>query len=332
MAKKRSFMQHWPVIALAVLVLGIFLAACVTFQVQEYEVAIVKTFGEARKDASGQVIIYQPGLHMQWPTPIDEVWKHDNRLQCYELGTGRVEQIQTHDDYMVVVTTFVLWRVGDPALFMRAVGTQALAEDKLDDLVRGSRVTVIGRHNLSQLIQVRDLGEAAETRDGALARMENEILEDVKGKALVDFGIEIVHVGIKHLGFPEQVTAKVFARMEAERNRKVQEHISEGESEATAIRAKADRESRNLQTEAEAKAKGIRAEGDEAAAREYAAFAENPELAVFLRQLEGLGNVLGKNDTLVLDTSTPLFSILGADAMTAAIEAAKKADKQGEKK
>lgn len=332
MAKKRTFMQHWPVIALAFLVLGIFLAACITFQVQEYEVAIVKTFGEARQDANGEVIIYKPGLHLQWPRPIDQVWKHDNRLQCYELGTGRVEQIQTHDDYMVMVTTFVLWRVGNPAKFMRAVGTPKIAEEKIDDLVRGSRVTIIGQHNLSQLIQVRALGEITQTDAGELAKVEAEILDDVKDQALRDFGITIVHVGIKHLGFPEQVTTKVFDRMKAERERKVREHISEGESKATEIRAAADRESRNLLTKAEAKAKGIRAEADEFAAREYAVFAENTELAVFLRQLDALGSVLGKRDTLVLDTSTPLFSILGADAMKRAVEAAKQADKQDVKK
>ena len=331
MAKKREFMQHWPVIALALVVLGIFLAACVSFQVQEYEVAIVKTFGEARKDAGGKDIIYKPGLHWQWPAPIDQVWRHDNRLQCYELKT-EIEQIQTKDDYMIMVTTFVLWRVGNPGLFMRAVNTSASAEDKITDLVRSSRSREFGQRLLSQLIQVRDLGRTAATKDGELAEIEAKILAGVKGQALDDFGIEIVHIGTKHLGFPEEVTGKVFSRMVAERGRKAQEHISEGESRATEIRAEADRRRRDLESTAEAKAKRIRGEAEGLAAREYAAFAENPELAVFLRQLDALDKILGARDTLILDTNSPLFSILGPDATKFAIAAAKKADKKGEEK
>jgi modulator of FtsH protease HflC len=331
MAKKREFMQHWPVISLALVVLGIFLAACVSFQVQEYEVAIVKTFGEARKDAGGKDIIYKPGLHWQWPAPIDQVWRHDNRLQCYELKT-EIEQIQTKDDYMIMVTTFVLWRVGNPGLFMRAVNTSASAEDKITDLVRSSRSREFGQRLLSQLIQVRDLGRTAATKDGELAEIEAKILAGVKGQALDDFGIEIVHIGTKHLGFPEEVTGKVFSRMVAERGRKAQEHISEGESRATEIRAEADRRRRDLESTAEAKAKRIRGEAEGLAAREYAAFAENPELAVFLRQLDALDKILGARDTLILDTNSPLFSILGPDATKFAIAAAKKADKKGEEK
>jgi membrane protease subunit HflC len=332
MAEKRDFMQHWPVIALAVVVLGIFLAACVSFQVQEYEVAIRKTFGKARMDSDGKIKIYKPGLHFQWPAPIDQIWKHDNRIQCYELETGRVEQIQTRDEYMVVVTTFVLWRVGDPGLFMRAITTSKAAENSLDDLVRNSRNTVFGRHDLARLIQVRDLGELTSTNQDELDAIENEILQDVKTRALEDFGIDILHVGVKHLGFPEQVTKKVFARMRAERERKVSEHLSEGESKALGIRAEADRERREIITTAEAKAKGIRSQGDEEAAKEYAAFAENPELAVFLRKLESLRKTLQKKDTLVLDTKTPPFDILNQDATDFATEAAKRADKQADKK
>jgi len=332
MAKKREFMQHWPVIALALVVLGIFLAACVSFQVQEYEVAIVKTFGEARKDAGGKDIIYKPGLHWQWPAPVDQVWRHDSRLQCYELDTGQIEQIQTKDDYMIMVTTFVLWRVGNPGLFMRAVNTSASAEDKIASLVRGSRGTVFGGRRLSQLIHVRDLGETAATKDGELALIEAEILAGVKGQALDDFGIDIVHIGTKHLGFPKDVTEKVFSRMVAERQRKAQEHISEGESKATEIRAGANRARRQLESIAQAKAKRIRGVAEGKAAKEYEVFGKNPELAVFLRQLDALPKILGSRDTLILGTDSPLFSILGPDATKFATEAAKKAAKKGEEK
>ena len=328
MAKKRELMQHWPIIALALVVLGIFLAACVSFQVQEYEIAIVKTFGEARRGPDGQAKIYSPGLHFRWPAPIDDVWRHDNRIQTYELGTGRVEQIQTADEYQIVVTTFVLWKVGDPGLFMRAITTSQAAEGKIDDLVRNSRNMVIGQHYLSQLIQVRTLGKLTTPEGDELGKVEQEILDDVRPRALEDFGIDIVHVGMKHLGFPAEVTRKVFERMKSERERKVREHIAEGDSLAVEIRAEADRKARDILSTAEAKAKGIRSEGDEEAAKAYAAFAANPELASFLRKLESLRKTLGEKTTLVLDTNTPPYDILRGDAIKFATEQAKQAEQK----
>lgn len=328
MAKKREMMQHWPIIALAVVVLGIFLAASVTFQVQEYEVALVKTFGETSKDAQGNDVVYPPGLHFKWPTPISQVWLHDNRLQSYELETGRVEQLQTNDDYQVVVTTFVLWRVGDPGRFMRAITTSRDAEENLDDLVRTSRNMVFGRHNLSQLVQVRELGEMSTPDADELARIERAILADLKPRAMENFGIDVRYVGIKHLGFPEQVTRKVFDRMIAERERKVREHISEGESRAVEIRAEADRRAREIRTAAEARARAIQGEGDEEAARAYAAFAANPELASFLRKLESLRKTLGEKTTLVLDTNTPPYDILRGDATRFAAEQARQTERE----
>jgi membrane protease subunit HflC len=327
MAKKRDFMQHWPVIALALVVLGIFLSACVTFQVQEYEVAVRKTFGKAQTDADGKTKVYSPGLHFRWPAPIDEVWRHDNRIQCYELGTGGYEQLQTRDGYSIIVNTFVLWRIGDPGLFMRSVTSSNSAREKLNTLVRDSRGIVFGQHNLSELIKVRDLGELTKTNDDELQRIEREILEDhVYTPALRDFGIEVVHIGVKHIGFAETVTAAVFERMKAERKRKASEYRSEGESRARQIEANADRLRREIITAAEAKAKGIRSEGEAKAASEYRAFAENPELAMFLRNLEAFSKVLRKEDTIVLDTNTPPFTLLKKDAIDFAAKQAKQAE------
>ena len=60
----------------------------------------------------------------------------------------------------------------------------------------------------------------------------------------------------------------------------------------------------------------IRAEGDAEAAKYYAEFKKNPELAEFLRSLEALRQILRTRTTLVLDTDTPPFNLLKADAMS----------------
>ena len=307
---RRTFWQHWPAIVLGIGVAAIFLAALVAFEVKETQYAIVMRFGKPKMvtvDGEETVKIYKPGLHARVPF-VDQVWKHDNRLQSYELRKGQVEQIQTADDYQIVVTTFVLWRVGDPLRFLRAVNTTEEAQNKLDDVIRSSRNLVLGRHDLTELINT-DPGEVR------METIEGEILEDAREVALMKYGIHLEYVGFKHLGFPEKVSTKVFDRMKAERKRKSARYRAEGKRDAQQIRAQADLTASEILAQAEADAKEIRAEGDQKAAEFYSAFRQDPELAAFLRKLDALRKTVSEKTTLVLDTETPPYDLLGADAL-----------------
>lgn len=302
-----SIRHHWPIIALACLVVVIFVIAMMTFQVKETEYAVIKTFGKAKVDESGKIIQFKPGLHLKWPF-IDQVWRHDNRIQCYELTKGHLEQITTKDQYQIVVSTYVLWRVGDPGIFLKRLKSTEEVEEKLDAAVRDSRNSIIPMHNFSELINT-------ETSESKMAEIENAMLKDISKKTMDDFGIEVIKVGFRQLGFPELVTTKVFDRMRAERDSHSQRLIAEGKSEAQKIRSEADRKANQTLAEAEAEAKKIRGEGDEIAAKHYAVFQKNPELAVFLRNLEALKASLGEKDTLILDTDTPPFTLLRPNAV-----------------
>ncbi len=333
---KRTLIQHWPIVVLGFLVAGIFLAALITFDVKQTDCAIVLRFGSPRRSggADGPVKVYDAGLHLKWPYPIETVWRQDNRLQCYELQKGQVEQIQTADDYQVVVTTYVLWRIDheNPGLFLKSVGTTAEAEKKLDDVVRNSRNIVLGRHRLTELINV----DASQVK---LEQIESEILngvdesndpgtpaDDVRIVGVRDiakrkYGIDVRHLGFKHLGFPETVSTKVFARMKAERSRKSAELRAQGDRDAKTIRADADLKKEELLAEAAGKAEGIRAEGDQIAAGHYAAFSKNPELAAFLRKLSSLRRTLSEKTTIIVDTQTPPYDLLlpGATDLDSAV-------------
>ncbi|HPY89797.1 MAG TPA: hypothetical protein PLT23_03660, partial [Lentisphaeria bacterium] len=76
------------------------------------------------------------------------------------------------------------------------------------------------------------------------------------------------------------------------------------------IRSEADRKASEILAQAEAESKRIRGEGDEAAAKHYAVFQKNPDLALFLRNLEALKVSLSDRDTLILDTDTPPYTLL----------------------
>ena len=298
--------RHWPMITLAILVVLIFVISMITFQVQETEYAIIKTFGKPKVDANGEVLQYSPGLHFRMPF-IDQVWRHDKRLQCYELTKGQHEQVTTKDEYQIIVSTYIFWRVGDPALFLKRLKSTSDAEEKLDAVVRNARVEVIPQYNFADMVNT-------ESSQAKMVEIENQMLAKISDTAMREYGIEVTRVGFRQLGFPEAVSSKVFDRMKAERASKAEKYLAEGKSEAQRIRSDADRTANSILAEAEAEAKRIRGRGDEAAAKHYAVFSKNPELAKFLRSLEALKASLGENDTLILDTDTPPFSLLKSGA------------------
>lgn len=297
---------HWPVLCLALIVCATFIVVMMTFQVKETEYAVLKFFGKPKVDENGKVKEYTPGLHLRWPF-IDQVWRHDKRLQCYELSKGKHEQLTTKDEYQIVLSTYVLWKVGDPGLFLRRMKSTGEAEANLEAVIRNSRAEVIPQHNFADLVNIK-------TSEAKMKEIEDAMLERIRTTAMREYGIEVAKVGLRQLGFPEAVSSKVFDRMKAERASKSEKYLAEGKSESQRIRSEADRKANAILAEAEADAKRIRGQGDEAAARHYAVFRKNPELASFLRSLEALKVSLGEKDTLILDTETPPFTLFKANA------------------
>ena len=140
--------------------------------------------------------------------------------------------------------------------------------------------------------------------------IEKEMLTDVQQHALSKYGINVEFLGLKKLGLPESVTQKVFDRMTAERQREVERLKALGEAEAIRIKSAADRDRDKILTEADRKATEIRGEGDAEAAKSFAVFEGNPELATFLLKLNALEATLKERSTLILDERTPPFDLL----------------------
>ena len=67
-------------ILLIVAVWGLFL---VSFQVREIESALVTRFG---KPIRGEIT--EPGFYFKWPSPIEQVYKFDSRMNVLEADLG----------------------------------------------------------------------------------------------------------------------------------------------------------------------------------------------------------------------------------------------------
>lgn len=267
-----------------------------TFQVRQTEIAVLTTFDKYSRS------ITTPGFNWRLPWPIQKVYRFDNRVQNFER---KFEQTTTKDGINVLITVFAGWQIADPRNFLESFSGDSLkAEQALEPLVRTMKTGVLGQHAFGDLISTN----AAELKFDAI---EDEMLANIKDQARKNYGIDVRFVRIKQLGLPESITAKVFARMKAERQTQVTRFLSEGEREAKITRAEADSTANQILADARASAIQITGQAEAKASEYYKVLQQNPELANFLFQRNALEQSLKDRTTLILDQQTPPFNMLG---------------------
>ena len=301
MTTKNKFFTHWPTLLLGVIVASFFLVAIFSFQIDETETAIVTTLGTPSEKP------VEPGLHMRWPYPIQDVYRFDRRVRCFS-GTIAKEgqETSTRDNQNIIVSIFINYRIIDAKKFYSSLVTISKGEAQLNNWMRGVTLEVFGRYNFGQLVNVN-------SEKMRLTQIQNEILKKISIQAKPS-GIEISFVGINSLNIPESISKSVFDRMIQERKVEAEKFLAEGRSEAQRIITEINRKRDDELAKATAKAKEIRAQGDADAAKYYATYRKSPELAAFLRKLDSLRTIMKSKTTLILDTNSAPFDVFKMDA------------------
>jgi membrane protease subunit HflC len=284
-------------LVVGVILLVIFFLLLFTFQVRQTEIVVVTTF--AKPSAKP---IDKPGLYFKWPLPIQKVYRFDKRIHNFE---DAYEQMLTADGHNLLASVYVGWTIEQPREFFNSfpAGTPAAAEPQLKSLVRSVKQAIIGQHPFSDFV-------SSNPQQVKFSQIEQEILKGIQTSAMTKYGIKVQFVGIKQLGIPESVTAKVFDRMTAERQREIERLKALGEREAIAIKSAADRDRAEILAQAEKEASAIKGAADAEASKHFGVFQQNQEFAVFLMQLRALESTLGKGATIVADPSISPFNLL----------------------
>ena len=282
-------------ITIFIVLLFIVLALVFTmFQVRETESALVLTFGKATRQ------ITEPGLYFKWPPPIESVQKFDSRARGLVAELG---ETPTKGAVPIIVNTFIVWRIAEPLAFFNAVGTISDAESKLLSQISDTQNKVIGRHEFSEFVN----SDPAKIK---FDEIEKEMLAEIQKSVRSDYGIEIKALGIRQLKISEDVSKAVFERMKAERNRRTEGTIAEGSAASKKIITDALSMQTELLAAAEARAKAIRAQGDAEAAQYYKLLEQDPQLAMFLRDIDALKKILEQRSTVVISADTEPFKLL----------------------
>jgi len=288
-------MKYFGIPILVLLLIAVFLSMLVVFQVRQTEVAFVTRFGRPVRP------ITDPGLYVKWPDPIESVTRFDARLRLFE---GDFAETTTKGAVPIIVKTYVVWRVVHPLEFFKSVGTSIQgAENKLYGQIKDTQNRIIGQHNFGELVN-------SDPNQVHLTQIQDQMLGVLKDSIEKAYGIEIRALGIKQLKVSEDVTAKVFDRMKAARNLRTRATIAEGMAEAKAIESDARAKKEELLAAAEARAMDIRGQGDAEAAQYYKMLEQEPQFAMFLKNLEALKVMLKDRTTFVVPMDAEPFKLL----------------------
>ena len=286
---------YWSTILLGLIVAAIFMVAIFSYQVQETERALVITMGKITGERG-------PGLHLRLPLPIQEIVKYDIRERCFEGNTGSLEETMTQDEKNVIVGIYTIYSIQDLKQFKNAAKNLDSAEEYLSNRMRTVKGAVIGQFRFDQMINT-------DPKKMKLAEIEKAMFDQIAPDVKERYGLQVVKVGIRTISVPAKISAAITERMKKERETAASIDKQKGKVEAEKIKTDANQKKREVITKAEAEAKKLMAEGDADAAKQYAVFSQNPELAAYLRKLDSLKRIVKTKTTLVLGTDSAPFDL-----------------------
>lgn len=278
-------------VVLIVTILGLLLFS---FQVRETESVLVTKFGKPSRE------ITEPGWYFRWPSPVDKIYAFDSRTRVFETNLG---ETTTKGAVPIIVHTYVVWKIAEPLQFFNSVGTVKEAEKYLRSQLSSTQNEVVGQYYFYEFVNSNE-------NQIKLGEIQQKMLTSLNEAVRKGYGIEIKTLGIKQLKISADVSKDVFERMKAERKRRTQEIISQGKAQAIKIRTDAESKKIELLAAAEARAKAIRGQGDAEAAKYYKMLEADPQLAMFLRDVEALKKILAERSTIVLSADTEPFKLL----------------------
>lgn len=304
-----------PIIVIVILFVPI--AFSMFYVVNEAEQVVITEFGRP----VGEPIV-NAGLKIKTPF-IQQIHRFDKRILEWD---GAANQIPTKDKRFIWLDATARWRIKDALQFYQALGTEVLAQSRLDDIIDSAARDLVTAQLLIEVVRdsnrvltldietlEEDEGQTGEPLDeieNGREKITQEIREKVQ-ETVPQFGIELVDVQIKRINYVDEVREKVFMRMISERQRISEKYKSEGEGEAAKISGEKQKELERIQSEAYKETEQIKGDADAQAIQIYAeAHGKDPEFFAFLQTLDTYRNATNPSTKLILTTDSELFKYL----------------------
>jgi membrane protease subunit HflC len=257
----------------------------------------------------------ETGLHLKWPW--QSALEVDRRLQVFDPPP---REVITGDKRNLEVSSYVVWRVSDPSLFVRSAATPEAAEARLGERVAAALSDAIGRRDLATLASI-------DPKVWALDSLTDDVVEAVAPQAARELGVAVLDVRLRRFNHPIEVRPAVFELIRSERRQVAASLRAEGEAQYQALTSQADRQRDTILARADAEAERVKGQADAESTRLLnEAHAHDPKFYEFLRTLDAYKAILDEKATVVLSTTSPLLKLLthGPDADVAPATASPK--------
>ena len=233
---------------------------------------------------------------------VDSIKVFPKAIMLYDIPPS---EVLTSDKQNMTVDSYVMWKISDPLLFYRTLGTTTVAEQRLDAITYNALKNFMGTLAQSDIIN---------QDDGAERNDIYQAISDNVNELAKNYGIDVVDVKIKRFDLPEANEQAVYARMISERKQIAEKYRADGEYEASVIRNDVDKQVNILISNASAEAAQLEAEGEAEYMRLLAAAYDSPDkrdFYEFILALDALkASLTGEEKTIILGPDSPLARIL----------------------
>ena len=282
------------ILAAVVAIVALILIGASTYTVKVNEAAIILRLGKI------STVETQTGIHFHTPF-IENVTTVYTGDILYDIP---VSDVITSDKKSMIADNYVIWSVDDATKYYQTLGAmRARAEERIEAAVYNAAKNTISSMTQDDIIAAR--GNTLTTM------ITNEANSDI-----TQYGIKIKLAEIKALDLPDDNKEAVYERMISERNNIAAGYAAKGQAEAQKIRNETDKQVSILTANAQKDAAKIEAEG-EARYMQILSDAYNDEGKAefynYLRGLDSLEALAGKNKTLILDKDSEYAKILYGD-------------------
>lgn len=280
------------VIKLGLIIIVVFIAIMTTitslYITTPAQYTIVRQFGKIVS------IVDEPGLRIKTPI-IQSISKLPKYTLLYDVPPA---EINTLDKKRIMVDYYAIWRITDPQKMIESLRTVQAAETRLGDIIYSNARTELGRLNFDQIINL-NIG-SRDDFDLVVKEKVNDILKQN------DIGISLIDIKMKRADLPSTNEQSVYLRMISERESKSQEYLSQGDAEATKIKAETDKVVGEMLAKADRQAKEIIAEGEQEAARIYnSAYGKDAEFFELYLTLDSYKTTLKGEPVIIIPSNSP---------------------------
>jgi membrane protease subunit HflC len=249
------------------------------FIVNQGEQAIVLQFGKIVSEE-----ILDAGLHFKIPF-IDKAHYFEKKVLGF---SSELREAIAADQKRVLVDTYTKYKISDPLVFYQSVRNERNLALRISPIVESATREAIAKVSLNCFV--------SECRNDTITFIKKNVITNSKS-----FGIEIVDVRVKTVGFPGENLESIFSRMKTDRAKEAKEIRATGFQEKSIITSTADKESAYIISDAKLKSATLKGEADAEAAKIYnTAFGKDLDYFQYLRYLETYKKTLNSQNTLFI--------------------------------